>query len=135
MLVVRGPSQESREAWVRTGPWVERRGLVRTISKVESGLQDGGGSGGWHCGFGIWVMVDLYLQRQMRGAGGCQLGQRQGAVTWTTPTLSSCRASRASEGSCRGVKDAQEAGLHWELGSVGRTLTGVWGSMSQMVLR
>ena len=38
MLVVRGPSQEFGEAWVRTGLWVERRGLVRTIPKIESGL-------------------------------------------------------------------------------------------------
>lgn len=33
---------------------------------------------------------------------------------------------RASEGSCHGVKEAQGLGVHWELGSAGRTLTGAW---------
>ena len=33
----------------------------------------------------MWEMVDLHLQRQIREAGGCQLGLHQGAVTWITP--------------------------------------------------
>ena len=39
------------------------------------------------------------------------------------------------QGSCCGVKKAQEAGLHWELGGCWKDSDPGLGNMSQMVLR
>lgn len=70
----------------------------------------------------------LSAEAEMRETGGCQLGLHQQAMTWTTPTLSSCRASMASRAVAVVSRRPRRQGYTGSLGNAGRTLTRAWGA-------